>query len=873
MIKGLTSEKAEQLLNKYGLNVIKEEKKKPILLKFLEQFNNFLTLLLIFAAILSFFIGEALDGALIIAIVVLNALFGLYQEKKAEEAIEALKQLTVTKIRVIRDGKEKDIDSRYLVPGDVIYIEEGSKIPADSFIVETLNLEINEAALTGESLPVVKKNKDEIFMGTVVAKGRGLAQVKKTGMQTKFGEIASNLLLITEEKTPLQKKLENLTRIIGILGISTSIVVFLLSFLQGSGYFPAFLLAVSLAVAVVPEGLPAVMTITLAIGVKEMSKRKAIVKKLSAIEALGSVSLIATDKTGTLTTNQMKVKEIYVDNKNFQVQSSKFKVQNNSQFSNVNKSFSLLILNGILCSSAALIYDNNINNYKVLGDPTEGALLYLAREANLAPEVIKKEWTLLNEKPFDSIARIMTVVVEKNPKSEIRNPKFVFSKGAPESILALTDKVLIGNKEEKLSEQDKGNIEKQVERWARKGLRVLAFAYKPVEDSSVEILSRLNSSHSFVKQKVSKNFTSSSSNMIFLGLVAIHDAPRPEVVEAVKKAYKAGIKIVMVTGDNEKTAEAVGVMTGIFKDGEKIMNGEDIDRYTDEELLTLLPKVRVFARTNPFQKNRIVKLYQKLGEIVAVTGDGVNDAIALKQADVGVAMGLVGTDVARETADVVITDDNFATIVNAVEEGRNIIKNLKNAVKYLLSCNISEAFSLVLGLLMGISNLFYPIQLLYINLLTDGLPALALAFSPRQENLMLKSPEKEQQLLGKKDLRYIFSVGSMATLVVLAPFFFFNGTQELKKTVAFSILTLIQSFIFIDVWLSHLSLQKHFNKLKSGIFLLAFILPFITQYLIVGYRPLSSLFNTMTISSLTYMAIIICSSLILVLIKFTASFI
>lgn len=826
-MKGLAYHQVEQLLNQYGPNVITEQKKSSMIIKFFEQFNNFLTILLIFAALLSLFIGEIVDGSLIFGIVILNALFGLYQESKAEEAIGLLKKMTITKIRVIRDSREQEIDSRYLVPGDVVFIEEGLKIPADAKLIEARNLEINEASLTGESLPVDKSEKDKIFMGTIVVRGRGYAEITKTGMQTKFGQIAKGLELIEETKTPLQKKLEGLTKIIGLVGITLSLLVFALNLLQGGSYFPSFLLAISLAVAVVPEGLPAVMTITLAIGVREMAKRKAIVRKLSAIEALGSITLIATDKTGTLTTNRMKVKEIYVDGKVYEEEKPP---------SLTNQTFYKIILNGILCSTATLVFVHDRGGIDVLGDPTEGALLFLAHKIGLIPETIRKEWSIIDETPFDSITKMMTVVV-KNDQQRI-----LFSKGAPESILESSDKILLSEKEETLTKSKIKEIEKTMENWAKKGLRVLALAYK--KDSKIVDLK--------------------SKNLIFLGMVAIHDPPRNEVLEALVKTREARIKAVMITGDNELTAEAIGVSTGFIKEGDEILTGKQLDEYSDDELLEKLTKVKVFARTTPFHKSRIVKLYQELGEIVAVTGDGVNDAIALKQADVGIAMGLVGTDVARETADMVITDDNFATIVNAIEEGRNIIKNLKNAIKYLLSCNVSEALALIIGLALGIPNLLYAIQLLYINLITDGIPALALAFSPKQEHVMRNPPSKELELITSFGRKYIFSTGILATFFVLLSYFIFTDGEVFRKTAAFSVLALIQSFIFIDLWISHQSLQKHAKKLLSGIFFITILAPFIIQYLIVRTPSLARIFHVETVSIYYYLAFILMSSLVLV---------
>jgi len=838
-MKGLTSIQAEQFLKQYGLNIISGSKKKHFLIKLFEQFNDFLTLLLLLAAIFSFLIHEPIDGILIVAIVVLNAFFGLYQEAKAEESLKVLQKMTITKVRVIRDGVEQEIDSRYLVPGDVVHIEEGTKIPADGRVLESINLEINEAILTGESLPVDKKVKDELFSGTIVSRGRGLFEIAKTGMNTKFGSIAKSLSTIDDSATPLQKKLADLTRIIGIVGIFLAIIVFIISLIEGSGYFPSFLLAISLAVAIVPEGLPAVMTITLAIGMKTMATKKAIIRKLSAIEALGSITLIATDKTGTLTTNKMQVKEIYINNE------TKSEITNlKSQIKNLNEktfnSLDLLLLNGVLCSTASLVYIHDHGSWDVLGDPTEGALLYLVQKTNQEVESLRKQWKLIEEQPFDSVTKMMTVEVKRQSLNS-KGQKYIFSKGAPESIIDICDKIMIGEKVEELQEERKKIIKKQVSLWAGKGLRVLAFSFKN---------SKLN-----IKNLQKDN--------IFLGMVAIHDAPRPEVRAAVEKAHRAGIRVVMVTGDNEKTAEAVGVSSGFIKDGDEILTGVQIDRYSDEELKEVLPRVKIFARTNPFQKHRIVKLFQELGEIVAVTGDGVNDAIALKQADVGVAMGLVGTDVARETADMVITDDNFATIVTAVEEGRNIINSLKNAIKYLLSCNVSEAIALIIGLILGLPTLFYPIQLLYINLVTDGLPALMLSFSPRDPHLMDISPQKEMVLLKKKDQNYILSVGFLGAVIVIFSFFVYKNIG-LGKTAAFSVLTMIQSFVFIDLWLSHRHIHEHLRHLISPFFILAFIIPLSLQFIILSNSFSATIFKVESVSYLVFFELFIISFFVLI---------
>lgn len=824
MLKGLSSQQAAVLLTEHGLNTIEEKKRRSLLTAVVEQFNNFLTVLLVLAALISFFIGETTDGALIVTIIVLNALFGLYQERKAEEAIEALSNMSVSSVRVLRDGKEIALDSRYLVPGDVVYVEEGVKIPADADVHESVNLELNEAALTGESLPVVKKSSDSVFMGTIVVKGRGRIVVQKTGMHTKFGEIAQHLDDIVETKTPLQLKLNSLSRLLGVAGILISLAVFILSYMQGGNAFASFLLSISLAVAVVPEGLPAVLTITMAIGVKEMAKKKAIVRKLAAIEALGNITLIATDKTGTITANKMKVKELYVDGKTFEA----------SEANTKHASLHQLMLNGILCSTASLVKVHDGAGYNVLGDPTEGALLILAEEKGMTPEQIKAEWKLTDEHPFDSVTKRMSVEVKQGTQT------VVYTKGAPESVLELTTKLMVNGKEVRMTEEKRKQIRVAADKWAKKGLRILAFSMggKNVHEGNV-----------------------------FIGMVAIHDPPREEVSAAIQRAFAAGIKVVMITGDNEVTAEAIGVATGLMKKGDMIVTGKQLEDYSDEELMQILPKVKVFARTTPFHKSRIVGLYQKLGEVVAVTGDGINDAIALKQADVGISMGLVGTDVARETSDMVITDDNFASIVNAIDEGRNIIKNLQSAIKYLLSCNIAEALSLMIGLVLGIPHLFYPIQLLYTNLVTDGIPALALGFSPRDDRNMMRPPERNPKLLKLFDVRYIIAVGISASMVIIASYYLFlNQGEVYGRTAAFTVLALVQSFIFVDVWISHRSVHKALSYMRRPIFFIGFMVPFILQFILLETTGFASVFNVHTVSYAEYGILIVVASCILVVI-------
>ncbi len=784
-MNGLSSNQAALLLKEHGRNELPRPKKPSLVVKFFSQLNNVLIYLLLAAVVLSFMVGEIIEAALILTIVILNAGIGIYQEGKAEEAVESLQKFTRTIVRVFRDGKEQELDSTQLVPGDVAYVEEGSKIPADAVILQSQSMELNESSLTGESLPIPKNKGEEVFMGTIVAKGHGHIKIEKIGIRTKFGNITQHLAEVVEIKTPLQRKLEQLSRLIGVIGIAMSVLVFGLSYFQGHGGYLAFLLAISLAVAIVPEGLPAVMTVTLSIGVKAMAKRKAIVRKLSAIEALGNITLIATDKTGTLTTNQMRVKDIYAENED-------------------NKK--LLLLNGILCSTASLVKIHDHGSYDFLGDPTEGALLLFAQEQGLDVEQIRKDWSMIDEEPFDPVTKQMMVKV-KNGKSE-----FAFTKGAPETVLKGS-----------LSPKFKQTLSS----WTKSGYRVIAFADKNTN----------------------------------LGIVALYDPPRPEAREAIERARKAGVEVIMVTGDNSQTAEAIGVQIGLLREGEEILTGSQIDVFSDEELIAKFDRVRIFARTDPIQKSRIVSLYQKAGETVAVTGDGVNDVVALKRANVGIAMGLIGTDVARETADMILADDNFATIVNAIEEGRNIVAKLGNTVKYLLTTNLTEAAALIIAMMVGLPTLFHPIQLLYINLISDGLPAIALAFSPGDKSVMKEKPEKKISLFTRFDKVFMLVVGLFGSFIVLITYaLFVHLGESLAKTAAFTVLALTQSYVFVDIWLSHRSFVRNLTLLRSGMFIAAFSSPFVLQFILLNVKPFTLMFNLHSVSPTSFIIMIALSA-------------
>lgn len=811
--QGLTSNEVAERLSKYGLNEIPEPRRWRVFSAFLSQFDNFLTLLLVFAAIVSFFLGEQLDALFISLIIILNAFFGLYQEFKAEHALASLKKLTVTAVRVIRDGMEQEIDSRLLVPGDIIYLEEGSKIPADAKLLSALHFEVNEASLTGESLPV-EKNPDSpdgnrLFMGTIVARGRGYAQITAIGAATRFGKIAQTLETIEKVKTPLTRKLEVFTKHIGILGMLAAGSVFVLSFVQEKTLLESFIFAVSLAVAAVPEGLPAVMTITLALGVERMARQQAIVRKLNAIEALGSVTVVATDKTGTLTTNKMRVKKIWLEGKTYDTTRPP---------TLRNYAFHTLIVNGVICSTATLtVTADGSQEAEVIGDPTEGAVLFLAEKLGLSPAALRQEWMVRDELSFNPVTKRMTVVVSRGRES------YVFTKGAPESILAISQRILVGKRLRTLSEAQRSRIEQEFQAFAKKGLRMIAFSYKKEVGENIE------------------------KDHIFIGFVGMADPVRPEVAEAVKKARSAGIRVVMITGDNELTAEAVGVEIGIIQKGEEIVSGKQLDTLSDEELTAILPRVKIFARTTPDHKYRLVKLYQKLGEIVAVTGDGVNDALALKQADVGVAMGITGTDVAKETADMVVTDDNFASLINAIEEGRHIFNQIKNTIKYLLSCNLGEIIYILSAVVLRLPVLT-PLQILYMNIATDGLPAISLAFSPRDPRAMRDKPRRQMSILEQRDFVYLGAIGLATALLGYLTISPLSGILAAdwadKTTIVFTTIMLVQHFVLTDLWVSHKSVIRNIHLVAKPIFLAAFFLPVLFHPLLLYHPVLSAVFKT-----------------------------
>ena len=792
--KGLSEEEAKKRQKENGYNELQEKKKKSLFVKFLEQFKDFMIIILIIAAIISGVVGQMqgegfTDSIIILIVVILNAVIGVIQENKAEKSLEALKKMSSYSAKVMRDGKVTVIPSRELVPGDIVILDTGDYVPADIRIIDAVNLKAQEASLTGESVPVEKEaatiENEEVSLGdrtnmlfssSLVTYGRGKGIVVETGMHTEVGNIAGMLNSVEETATPLQQKLNKLGKSLGIMAIVICIVIFIIGLAYGKDVIDMFMTAVSLAVAAIPEGLAAVSTIVLAIGVQRMVKKNAIVKKLPAVETLGSASVICSDKTGTLTQNKMEVQKVYVNGQ--LIDAKELYKENKYNSDELEKT----ILIGMLCNDTKIAPRNpntatsenessnseNTNSLNVTftGDPTEIALTQLAfnlkydeNEINNHPRVA--------EIPFDSDRKLMTTV------NKFGDKYLVCTKGGLDELLSICNSYS-ENGEIKTNLKDRiPEIEKQNESLAKNALRVLAMAYKymdhePVGDEVLDL----------------------ERDLTFVGMCGMIDPPREEAKHAVQKCKKAGIKTVMITGDHKITATAIARGLGILENEDEAITGAELTKMSDEELYKNIRKYSVYARVAPEHKVRIVKAWQKAGEIVAMTGDGVNDAPALKQADIGCAMGMVGTDVAKEAADVILTDDNFATIVSAVEEGRRIYANILKAIEFLISSNIGEIVLLFVCMLITpfLSSTFgidinlieplLPMHILWINLVTDSLPALALAVDPAEDDIMKKKPNKEKGIFVKSRLWRVAYQGVMIGLITLAAFIIGLATPD-----------------------------------------------------------------------------------------------
>ena len=766
---GLSEEKVTQLQTQYGPNTLKEAKKKSLLRRLVDQFKDVMILILIAAAIISFVIvcveknwGELFEPALILLIVIVNAIMGVVQESKAEKALDALKNMSAPHARVIRDGKESIIDASKLVPGDIIKLEAGDFVPADARLIHSAGLKSEESALTGESVPsekdadtIVKENApigdrtNMVFSGCSITYGTATAIVTNTGMDTQMGKIANLLNGESETQTPLQKKLAQLGKYLGIVAILACAVIFIVGLLNDIPPMEIFMTAISLAVSAIPEGLPAIVTIVLSIGVQRMVKKNALIRRLPAVETLGSASIICSDKTGTLTQNRMTLVKAYVDGEANAVDIT----LDNSE--SVKK---LLMLGSLCCDGSVVISDDNVQH---IGDPTETAIVYAAHKCGMPKDKLNELYPRLAELPFDSDRKLMTTVNRINDKN------IVIVKGAFDMMAQRCVK---------------GDIEKArniTETLSKDALRVLAIAYKEVDTLSEQP----------TKEELETNLT-------FLGLVGMIDPPRQEAKDAVEVCKKAGIKPVMITGDHIVTATAIAKQLGIFSDGDLAITGAELDNMTDSELDSKVESISVYARVSPENKIRIVKAWQRKGQVVSMTGDGVNDAPALKAADIGCAMGITGTDVAKGAADMTLTDDNFATIVDAVREGRGIYANIKKVVGFLLGTNIGEVITVFVAMLLWHKTPLLSMQLLWINLVTDSLPAIALGMEAVEADVMNKKPKPKNEGIFAHGLGIkIVLQGAMFALLTLVAFKLGENSGSLAtgQTMAFMVLALSQT--------------------------------------------------------------------------------
>lgn len=792
---GLTQEEAAKRLLKFGPNELVEKKRVSALKIFLEQFKSFLILLLLAAVAFCAVRGEVTDAVVILAIIVLAAGLGFIQEYRAERAMEALKKMAALTASVIRGGKELEVPARELVPGDVLLIRTGDKIAADARLIESVNLKTEEAPLTGESVPVgkisdamdgdvgVADRRNSVFTGTSAVYGRGTGIVTATGMSTEFGKIAAMLQEVTEEQTPLQVNLDRLGKWVAVGAIVLCFLLAGVGIYRGHKVLEMLLWGVSLVVAAVPESLPAVVTISLALGVQRMVKCHALIRKLSAVETLGCTTVICSDKTGTLTQDQMTIRQIYTGGRLFEVTGvgyepkGEFRVDGIAIDPKQDSALQILLQAGALCSDTSLVSDDE--GWHVKGDPTEGALVVAAAKAGMQQQELVSQFPRVSEIPFTSETKRMTTV-HKTSEGRI-----AYSKGAPEVILNSCAHIASGGREAKLSAEEREGILDRAHSMANQALRVLGIAYK-----------RLSG--------VDEGTEEAERGMVFLGLAGMIDPPREEVKEAIRLCDEAGIESVMITGDHKLTAVAIARELGLLKRGESV-TGAELDALTDKQFDSRVGNIEVYARVSPAHKLRVVEALLKKGHVVAMTGDGVNDAPALKKADIGVAMGITGTDVSKEAADMVLTDDNFASIVAAVKEGRIVFGNIKKYLVYLLSCNLGEillmAASVLFGSLLGIPAGALPliaVQILFVNLATDGLPAIALSVDPPEPDIMHQKPRpKGQSVFTPPVLRYLAGIGIWTGFVSLAAFLWaLHSGKELieAQCVCFVALILVQFF-------------------------------------------------------------------------------
>ncbi|WNZ30059.1 MAG: cation-translocating P-type ATPase [Candidatus Bathyarchaeota archaeon] len=866
-LKGLTKEEVELRLQKFGYNELEKPKRVSPLQIFLSQFKNIFVIMLLGAIIISAIVGwyetqisieprlaleSYVDAIAIGAIVILNAIVGFVQEYRSEKAMEAMEKLTAPKARLLRAGKEIIISAKEVVPGDILLVETGDRIAADGRLLEAVDLSINEAILTGESASVdkntstlssataVSDRKNMVFMGTHITQGRGKVIVTSTGMNTQFGKIAKMMQVVEKEEIPLKLKLDSFAKKLGIIVVIASLVVIALELIRlGTIEIETFMTSVALAVSAVPEGLPAIVTVTLALGARELSKQNAVIRKLASVETLGSTTVICSDKTGTLTKGEMTVKKIFVNNQMLEITGTgydtkgEFYRHGNKIEPTEDKHIDLILKMGLLCNNAD--YDGT----NIVGDPTEGALIVVAFKAGINKNDLQKQYPRIGEITFSSERKRMTTI-HKMPNGQ----KVAYIKGSPEMVLQLCDHVYQNNREKKLDQKSRTEILAKNEEMANQALRVLGLAYKIIPDQLTD----------YNEEKVENNF-------VFVGIIGMIDPPREEARDAVELCGKAGIRTIMITGDHKLTATAIGKEIGLTKNN-RAFTGKELDGLSEEEFEKVVEEVAVYARVSPDHKLRIVRALKKKGHIVAMTGDGVNDAPALKQADIGVAMGITGTDVTKEASDMILADDNFATIVNAVRGGRLIFDNIRKFIRFLVSVNFVELVLVGSFAIIGLPLPLLPAMLLWINLVTDGPPAMALSMDPPIEDVMQRPPRSPKEGVLHGMATFMFSSSLILFVALVGAFWWginFGGSVEKARTMVFLVTCFYQ---LVVVWNCRSESRNAFKVgfLTNKWLLIAVIVSVLSTIATIYVPPLQFMFQTVTLDLFDWILVVFFAS-------------
>ncbi|MGF3102503.1 cation-translocating P-type ATPase [Rossellomorea sp. DUT-2] len=844
--EGLSTDDVANRRKQFGYNQLEEAEKQSALLLFFSQFKDFMVLVLLAATLISGLLGEYIDAIAIIAIVLINGFLGFFQERKAERSLHALKELSAPQVSVLRDGKWMKIVSKEVIIGDIIRFGSGDRIGADVRLIETNNLEIEESALTGESVPVTKSTNPVIgenmslgdlenmaFMGTMVTRGNGIGVVTSIGMKTAMGQIADMIQKAETMITPLQRKLEELGKILISVALVLTALVVGIGVIQGHDMYTMFLAGVSLAVAAIPEGLPAIVTVALSLGVQRMIKKKAIVRKLPAVETLGCASVICSDKTGTLTQNKMTVTHLWSGGRTWTVTGTGY--EPDGQFYSGDQrvtphsenALQQLLTFGMLCNHAELV--TREENFVVDGDPTEGALLVAGLKAGLSRESLQKKFTIVKEFPFDSTRKMMSIiVVDQNGKH------FSVTKGAPDVLVGKSESILWEGRLQYKSAEITQKVEEAISEMSSNALRNIAIAYKPLNERSIEGIE---------ENDIEEGVT-------FIGLQGMIDPPRPEVKQAVKECRAAGIKTVMITGDHILTAKAIAQQLGILKNKDRVLDGKALNQMEVHELEEIVEEVSVFARVSPEHKLKIVKALQNRGHVVAMTGDGVNDAPAIKSSDIGVAMGITGTDVAKESSSLVLLDDNFATIKSAIQEGRNIYENIRKFIRYLLASNVGEILVMLFAMILALPLPLVPIQILWVNLVTDGLPAMALGLDKPEDDVMKRKPRHPKEGvfargLGWKVVSRGFLIGGVTLLAFMLSYKTHPDHLAYAQTVAFATLVMAQ---LIHVFDCRSEVSVFSRNPFGNMYLVWSVLSSLVLMLLVIYIPsLQPIFHTVPI--------------------------